>query len=534
VAKADRAAIPARSSNSPIPSVAALFSSRRWLAVLIVLAIIFVIATVLLARYFPYSEKNVTKSIQETFPSTVKIDRYETVYFPHPGCKAEGVTFRSNSSSPGAPPVVTIQELTIQGSYADILVRPDHISRVILHNLRVQIPRLSKAGDFSGGYTASRTTIGELVANGTVLEIARANDKPSLRFDIHELSLGSVSAKDGMSYRVTMQNPEPPGEIRSTGHFGPFNAGNPGQTPMSGTYSFRRGDLGAFHGIAGLIDSEGKFLGPFVNVDVQGTTDIPDFEIVRSGHAARLGTRFHASVNGTNGDVTLNAVNASYLGTQISAKGNIAGKSGTPGKFTSLDFTVRDGRVQDILRFVVKDNRPPMSGVISFRAHVTIPPEGKPLLEEVALVGDFEIAGGHFEKPSRQESVNKLSATARGQKKAQQNEEEQDPADNVISHVQSQVVLRNGVATFPDLSFTVPGADARMHGTFNVLNQKIDFHGTVKMDARFSQSTSGIKSLFAKVLDPFFNKKQGSVVPVVMDGTYHDPHFGIDLNPIKK
>jgi hypothetical protein len=72
------------------------------------------------------------------------------------------------------------------------------------------------------------------------------------------------------------------------------------------------------------------------------------------------------------------------------------------------------------------------------------------------------------------------------------------------------------------------------HGTFNVLNQKIDFHGTVKMDARFSQSTSGIKSLFAKVLDPFFNKKQGSVVPVVMDGAYHDPHFGIDLNPIKK
>jgi len=54
------------------------------------------------------------------------------------------------------------------------------------------------------------------------------------------------------------------------------------------------------------------------------------------------------------------------------------------------------------------------------------------------------------------------------------------------------------------------------------------------MDARFSQSTSGIKSLFAKVLDPFFNKKQGSVVPVVMDGAYHDPHFGIDLNPIKK
>jgi hypothetical protein len=54
------------------------------------------------------------------------------------------------------------------------------------------------------------------------------------------------------------------------------------------------------------------------------------------------------------------------------------------------------------------------------------------------------------------------------------------------------------------------------------------------MDANFSQSTSGLKSLFAKVLDPFFNKKHGSVVPVRMDGTYHNPHFGLDLNPIKE
>jgi hypothetical protein len=73
-----------------------------------------------------------------------------------------------------------------------------------------------------------------------------------------------------------------------------------------------------------------------------------------------------------------------------------------------------------------------------------------------------------------------------------------------------------------------------MRGTYNVLNEKIDFHGTVKMDAKFSQSTSGLKSLFAKVLDPIFAKKHGSVVPVRMDGTYHNPRFGLDLNPVKE
>jgi len=90
------------------------------------------------------------------------------------------------------------------------------------------------------------------------------------------------------------------------------------------------------------------------------------------------------------------------------------------------------------------------------------------------------------------------------------------------------------VARVSNLSFTVPGADALVQGTFNVLNEKIDFHGTMKMEAKFSQSTNGIKSLLAKVLDPFFNKKRGSIVPVMAGGTYHQPHFGLDLNPAKK
>jgi hypothetical protein len=43
-----------------------------------------------------------------------------------------------------------------------------------------------------------------------------------------------------------------------------------------------------------------------------------------------------------------------------------------------------------------------------------------------------------------------------------------------------------------------------------------------------------VKSLFAKAFAPMFDKKKGSVIPVVMDGTFSQPHFGIDLNPLPK
>jgi hypothetical protein len=333
---------------------------------------------------------------------------------------------------------------------------------------------------------------------------------------------------------VAMHNPEPPAEIRSTGHFGPLNADNPTQTPVSGKYSFAGGDLSIFDGIAGIVNSEGTFSGPLGQINVQGTTDAPNFEVVRSGHSGPLHTQFQAYVNGTNGDVALNNVDATYVRTKINAKGNIATKEGSDGKFTTLDFAVREGRIEDILRLFVKENRPPMSGVTNIQAHVTIPPEGKPFLKEVTLQGDFEIANARFENQTRQESVDELSEKARGQKETKSDGQENSSTEGVISHVNGHGDLRNGVAAFPELSFTIPGADARMHGTFDLLNEKIDFHGTVKMDAKFSKSTSGIKSLFAKVLDPFLDKKHGSVVPVVVDGTYQNPHFGLDLNPVNK
>src|SRR5579872_1492747 len=147
---------------------------RHWLEALIIFALVLLTAEILLTRYFPFSEKNVTESLQETFPSKLKIDHFQPVYFPRPGCEAEGVTFRSISAEPGQPPVATIQKLIIQGNYGNFLFRPHHISRVILEGLRIRVPAVGKDGEFKGGYTHTQTTIGELVTNGAVLEIARA------------------------------------------------------------------------------------------------------------------------------------------------------------------------------------------------------------------------------------------------------------------------------------------------------------------------------------------------------------------------
>jgi hypothetical protein len=510
---------------------------RWWIKALAAAGILLAIAAGILAYYFPFSRKTVSESLLESFPGELKIDRFKVVYLPHPGCIAEGVAFRLKSGSVAVPPLVTIRKLTIQSSYLNFLVRPHLVSRIELDGLRVNVPLPMDAGSLSSGQGTSVVTIGEVIAHDAVLNVARHDDKTPLQFDIHDFSLESISAKAGASYRVDLRNPEPPGEIRSTGHIGPFQTRDFAETPASGEYSFDRADLSVFNGIAGVLSSKGKFAGSLGNLGVEGGADIPNFEVVHSGHALPLRARFVLAVDAINGDVVINNLTAMRGRTNIAVNGSVVHRDDMHGKFTSLNFTVRDGHIEDLLPiFVAGHEHPsPLAGETNLTAQVTVPPSGKQFLEELALEGDFDISDGHFEKTKTKARVDKFSAAASGEKKeTQANTPPADSTESVPAQLRGHVVLRSTIATMTDVSLSIPGAEANMHGTFNVISQKIDFHGTVRTSAGLSQQTSGIKSIFAKVLDPFFRKKGGTVVPVVMNGTYRDPHFGLDLNPVNK
>ena len=97
--------------------------------------------------------------------------------------------------------------------------------------------------------------------------------------------------------------------------------------------------------------------------------------------------------------------------------------------------------------------------------------------------------------------MDKLSADAQGEHSelAEDNE--------VVSDLKGAVVLEKGVARMPNVTFSVPGATANMAGTYSLLNKRVKFDGKMRMKATLSEATTGAKSVFLKVLDPFFKKK---------------------------
>jgi hypothetical protein len=465
----------------------------------------------------PFARGQIMLDLAEASDSAVTSRGFHRTYFPFPGCVVEGLTFHHGQAAEA--PLITIEKLTVRGSYLGVLTR--HVSRITAEGSHVMIPPFGSHEPFRTQH--SKIVVDEIIANGTVVDFAsRDPQKPPLRFDVHEASLRNVGWSGPLHYRLRLHNPEPPGELTVSGEFGLWKKDDPGETPISGEYTFEQADLGVYGGIAGILASQGKFGGPLKHIDISGSTDIPDFEVRSGGHRIQLMTDFDAYVDGRHGDTYLKRVDAYFGRTHVIVEGSIAGAEGRKGKAALLDLSAPRGRIEDILGLFVKRPRAPMSGPVSLKAKAEIPPGNERFLEKVKLQGAFGIDQGSFSKPETQNNVNKLSAGARG--------EDKDDPETVLSDLKGQVKLEGGVARFSELSFNVPGAEARLHGTYNIINHRIDLHGTMQVDSKISKTTSGIKALLLKVMDPFFKKKKkGEIVPVHIAGTFEDPQFGLDL-----
>jgi hypothetical protein len=473
-------------------------------------------------RFWPFEQQSVIQDLQAASDSQVQIRAFHSRYFPYPGCTLDGVVFVHGTDA--TTPLITIEKLSIRGTYLGILAH--HVSRIAAEGMRVMIPPFGSGQPFHT--KRSTTTIGEIVANGATVEFASSEPgEQPLRFEIREAMLREAGWSGPLTYRLKVHNPKPPGEISTAGKFGVWDQNDPAQTPLSGEYNFEQADLSIYAGIGGMLSSVGKFGGNLGHIDISGTTNTPDFEVKSGGHSVQLTTEFSAYVDGIHGDTFLKRVDAHFRKTHVVAAGSIAKSATGKGKTALIDLSVQNGRIEDVVGLFVKADRPPMSGAVTIRANVEVPSGELPFLKRVSLRGSFGIGGGEFSQSSTQQGVNKLSAGARGEK---------DPSDpeTVLTDLSANVALNNGLARLADLSFGVPGASARLSGTYDLIHYKIDLHGQMKLDSKISNTTSGTKAVLLKMMDPLFKKrKKGEILPVRISGTFEKPSFGLDIEDKK-
>jgi hypothetical protein len=370
--------------------------------------------------------------------------------------------------------------------------------------------------------------IDELEAPDAQLTILRSDPEKSPRvWYMHRLTLRKVGLTSRMPFETLLTNAVPPGQIAALGSFGPWSRAAPGNTPLDGQFTFDNADLSVFKGISGILSARGRFAGTLDRITVDGQTDTPDFMVNLSGHPVPLKTSYQAVVDGTNGNTTLDPVDATFLNTPVSARGGVYEVEGVHGRVVKLDVTIDGGRLEDVMRMAVNTPQPPMSGGLTLATTLTIPPGPKDVVDKLALDGQFEIKSGRFTDRGVQAKVNELSRRASGRPGGAVAD-----TTRVTSDFTGRFKLGNGRLSLSPLTFDVPGAVVTLRGDYSLRRETLAFTGDLHMDARLSQTTAGFKSLLLRVADPIFRKKGKTVVPLKISGTRNDPQFGLDLKRV--
>lgn len=506
-----------------------------WITIALILAaIVGAIAGIVVYRWQqPKVRERIETILSERLGSRVELRDLSVKLGPVVRVSGGGLVLHHREHT-NVPPMIRIERFDIDASVFTVLRRPYRVEAVHIEGLHIFIPprrgekREDDQKDPSRFGGPSPVVIGRITSENALLEIASSKpDREPKRFEIHDLELTDFAFDRSVPFDAHLTNPVPKGTIRARGAFGPWDADTPSLTPVEGDYSFQDADLGTIDGIAGRLNSEGRFSGRLEQIRAEGKTTTPDFALEIGGRPVPLETVFTAIVDGTNGDTLLDPVKARLGETPIEATGGVVHVEGRKGRTVSLDVKIEKGRLEDVLRLALDQEPEPLSGVLSLKTQLEIPPGPTPVPKKLQLEGDFTVHNLAFASDTLQEKIDDFSRRARGK-----------PTDTRIADVPSTMRgrfrMRDGVLRLSGLQFDVRGARVRLDGRFTLESQAIDFRGTVRMDARLSQMMkTGWKSLLLKAVDPIFAKEgAGAVLPIKITGTARNPKFGLEVGKI--
>ena len=233
----------------------------------------------------------VVRQLQQRFDSDVELEQLHVKLLPQMGVDGEGLSIRYHNRR-DLPPMFHVQKFSFNLGVLGILRAPRHIAGIYVENMTITIPPRGEnkqpAQQAWGRKNLPTTIVDQIVCNDTDLVIVpKKEGKQPLDFDIHDLVLKSVGAGKPFDFHGNLTNAKPQGEIATTGTFGPWNADEPGDTPVTGNYTFTDADLGPLPGIAGTLSSTGNYHGQLNEIEVEGKTDTPNFSLDPVGHAVR-------------------------------------------------------------------------------------------------------------------------------------------------------------------------------------------------------------------------------------------------------
>ena len=482
----------------------------------------------------------VTEVLSERLKAEVTLDSLSVHLWPSVRIVGRGLTIRRLVDAPNHPPIIVAESFIVHPGLRNIL--KGRAEQVEMIGMRVTIPRRqsSSTRPSTPGRATSPTpptpptppAINRLIArNAELVYVSKKPDGPLRVFQIHEVELRDLSFDNPMVFAAHLTNPLPRGQVRSKGHFGPFDPDEPGQSAIEGSYDFAEADFGTLKGLSGTVTSKGIFFGILDEVQVDGTTESDNFQLDEGGHPMALSTQFRAVVDATSGDLQISHLDGRLADSAFTATGSIAraeSADGRRGRYVALDIEFAAGRIEDLLGFMHESARPLMHGDVTLKGKVLLPTGEGRALDRLDITGTIGLDDAQFSSRAMQGKLLEMSRRAQGLKK------DDAPASAVVDLKGTFRILK-GQARFRTLHFRTEGALVTLVGNYGLRDTGLDFVGTVRLDAPISKVVGGVKGFFLKAVDPLFRKQgSGTVLPIRMVGTLKDPQTSVQMGKVFK
>jgi hypothetical protein len=442
--------------------------------------------------------------------------------------EGQGIAMRYKGAPADAPPLFRIRDFSLKVDLGTLFDEHKTVDEVVLNGMEINVPpkgerqplRPASETAEQPGSTPSVLLSKVVLKDAKLTILPKDRSKKPLEFEMDRVTLRSSGPGRPMRYEAALTNPKPKGKIQSSGTFGPWVAEDPSATPLAGDYTFADADLSIFKSIAGILQSTGSFEGVLSSLKARGEARVPDFRLAMANNPVPLYTKFEVQVDGTNGNTVLQPVQATLGSTRFRTSGAVIKHEGDKRRSIDLQVDMPGGNLRDVLRLAMK-GQPFMEGKLYLKTSLSLPPLSSKVREKLRLNGQFRISEGKFLKSTIQDQIDKLSRKGQGSPTSEE-------IDEVVSGMNGSFHLENERITFRKLAFEVPGAKVDLAGNFDMDSDALDFLGTLKLQARVSQTMTGWKRIALKPVDPFFAKEgAGTFLRIAVDGTSRKPNFGL-------
>lgn len=479
------------------------------------LVFLIAVAAAVLAVKWPFSRAAVIARLSKDTGANVSIASFETTYFS-PGFRARQLVIADRVN--GAA-IVTAQNFRVRATWIGLL--HEHLSNLDIDGFDLNVGK--------GHLSTKSESIGlaRFDARNGSIQISSSNPQSQpFRLAVHQLIMLNLGASHP-KFQLDCATLEPPGQFRASGVFGSKD------TSVSAKYAYSGADLSGSPAVAGTLASSGRVSGTFKRLVWKGTADIPNFQVHGSAHSVHLESAYNVILNTSDVSADLQKVDASFGHTTISAQGRIASEQGQNGKTLRLTATVRRGRIEDLLTMFSSGARPGMTGFISFGANLLLPPSKGPLLRRAQLDGSFEMDDALFTNPKTQSPLDYLSESSHDARRAQ---ERRDP-DRIPATIEGSVRDADAVAHLEDVRYSMPGIDATLGGTFNLVSKAVRLNGVLTTTGELPDATSAFKAVILTVARPLFGihkKGKDTIVGFTIGGTSTHPVLSLSSSKLLK